>query len=373
MEDIKDNIVRFYIQNFIINKSQNIETPGFVFFKLSGKTPIFARQVIIPESFFINLEQLISKKDSHGAELLYSAGKKFGYHFALLGGFSNSKDKKLSDLPNYINIINKFIEGTYASKITCDLDLDTKSIKYYVDNFIAINKLGYGNFLPLGAAAGLMSYIFQDFTIEGVLENYNNENGSATLFYAPASYLEKNKKKFISETNLSNVKVGEEYISFNQVRTLKYSNYSLKTLLDSKLFSFNRGIILNNTQRYFILEVSALSFIEKELYNYSKDIYDAAFNAGSMIFENIKNSSIKTIIDYLSAFGWGDVLILKKNNAYIINVNYFPYTDLYKDVSYSIFSGLVAGMLSTILKSKIKFSKIEKQMTSGYISISLFS
>ncbi len=369
MENIIMSNQSSYIKNFILTNFENIETTGFIFFKLSGKTPVYTRQVLIPECFFINLEKLLSAKSK--SYLLYSSGKKFGYNYALISSFSNSNDKKLSDLSNYINLINSFIEGTYASKINCDIDLDTKSIRYYLDNFVIINKLSYGNFLPLGAAAGLMSYIFQDFTIEGVLENYNKENNTATLLYGPASYLEEQKKIFISEHNLSNIQVGQEYITFNQVRQLKYSNFSLKTLIDSKFFSYNNGIIMNNDQRYFTLEVSALSFIEKELQDYQKDIYDASFNAGRVILENVKNVSIKTIIDYLSAFGWGDVLILEKNNNYVINANYLPYTEIYKNTNYSIFSGIVSGMLSVVLKREIKFSKIEKHITSGYISLLL--
>ena len=187
--DIKDSVVRFYIQNFIINKSQNIEVPGFVFFKLSGKTPIFVRQVIMPEDFFIYLEELLAKRGTDAQKSMYSAGKKFGYRFALLGGFSTIKDKRGKDFVDYINIINKFIEGTYASKIECTVNLDYKVCTYSVENFIAINKLGYGYFLPLGAAAGLMSYVFQDPSIEGVLEEFTKIEGKAVLTYAPSEYL----------------------------------------------------------------------------------------------------------------------------------------------------------------------------------------
>ncbi len=371
--DIKDNAVRFYIQNFIINKSQNIEVPGFIFFKVSGKTPIFARQVIIPEDFFINLERSISQKGKIAQNALYSAGKKFGYHFSLLGSFYNIKDKKGQDLINYINIINKFIEGTYASRIECKINPDQKTCNYNIENFIVLNKLGYGYFLPLGAAAGLMSYFLQDPNIEGVLENFNEQSGSGTLLYAPAEYLKNNKKEFFSEINLSNLEPTENYISFNQVHPIKYSNYSFKSLLNSKYFSFNKGIILNNKERYFILEVTALYLIEKELNNYSDIIYNSAFNAGLKMLENVQSPTLKTITDYLSAFGWGDILIIKKDSKYVINVNYFPYTNLYNQINYLIFSGIVAGMLSIITQEHVKFKKVERNITQGYLSVSLFS
>ena len=371
--DIKDSALRFYVQNFIINKSQNIEVPGFVFFKLSGKTPIYARQVIMPEDFFVNLEKSIIEKDEGSKHMIYSTGKKFGYSFCLLGGFSNSVDKKGQDLVSYINIINKFIEGTYATKIDCRVDTETKSCTYLMENPIVVSKLGYGYFLPLGAAAGLMSYIFQDQHIEGVLENFDLESDCGTLLYAPAEYLKKNNKNFFSETNLTGLEPTSDYISLNQVAELKYSNYSFEMLLDSKLFSFNKGVIMNNKERYFIIEVSALYLIEKELSIHTSEIYNAAFKAGRRMLENVKDISTKTIIDYLSAFGWGDVLIMKENGKYIVNVDHFPYTKFYKEIDYSIFSGLLSGMLSIITNENITFTKTKKTVSQGYLSISLLS
>jgi len=371
--DVKDSAMRFYIQNFIISKYQNIETPGFVFFKLSGKSPIYARQVVMPESFFVNLEINIAKKGRIHQQSLYSAGKKFGYRFSLLGGFSNILDKKGHELINYLSMINKFIEGTYATKIEFKADIYTKSCNYLMENPIVVNKLGYGYFLPLGAAAGLLSYIFQDSSIEGILEHFDLKTDKGSLLYAPKGYLEKNNKQFFSEENLSGLEPTTDYINFNQVVPLKYSDYSFKMLLDSKLFSFNNGVITNNKERYFILEVSALYIIEKELFNYYEEIYDAAFKSGYAMLENIGKISIKTIIDYLSAFGWGNVLITEKDTRYIVNVNNFPYTKFYNKVNYSIFSGILSGMLYAVTKKKTIFNKFESNLLEGHLSISLFS
>ncbi len=371
--NIKDNVVRFYVQNFIINRSQNIEVPGFIFFKLSGKTPIFARQVVIPEDFFINLEKKISEKGEMAQQELYSAGKKFGYSFSLLGGFSNINDKKGQDLVNYINVINKFIEGTYALKVECNIDTVTKICNYSMEDPIVVSKLGYGYFLPLGAAAGLLSYIFQDSTIEGLLEKFDLATKKGDLLYAPAEHLKKENRLFFTETNLQDLEPTPEYLSFNQIRPLKYSRYSFEMLLDSKFFSFNKGVIMNNNERYFILEVSSLYIIEKELKEYSKEIYESAFKTGYMMLNGIQNASIETITDYASAFGWGDTVILKKKGGYVVNVDYFPYTKFYDEINYVIFSGFLAGMLSTVTNENIQFNKTTKTLSNGYLSVSLFS
>ncbi len=369
--EIKDDIERFYIQHFIMSKSQNIETPGFVFFRLSGKTPLYARQVVMPEDFFVNLEKAMAKRGPETAGRLYSTGKRFGYRFSMLGNFSTCKDKPGRQLVSYIDVINKFIEGTYATRIGCDIDVDRKSVRYTMQNPVVVDKLGYGYFMPLGAAAGLMSYLFQDPSIEGVLEGFDLKSGMGSLLYAPSVDLISAGKSPSTERDLSGMEPTPEYEEFNRVRKLQYSDYSLRTLLDSKFFTFDRGFMMCGGERYFILEVSALYLIETNLRDYSGEIYNAAFDVGMQVLKGVKNPTTKTVSDYMSAFGWGDVLVASKGAAYFANSDYFPYAKFYRDASYLIFSGFLAGMLSTLSGRTVSFSTISKDVRQGYLRVSL--
>ncbi len=370
--DIKDSVVRLYIQKFIINKSQNIETPGFVFFKVSGKTPIFTRQVILPEAFFVNLEKKMKDRGEKATAKLYSAGKKFGFRFALLGGFSKKGEKEGKALIDYINIINKFIEGTYASRIDCNVDLEKSVCEYDIDNFIVINKLGYGSFLPLGAAAGMLSFILNNSSIEGVIVEKEAGKQTNRLVYAPKEYLSKKFQNFISETNLDGLSPDQNYISFNSVKRLKNSQYSFQNLLESNLFTFNKGIIMHNNQRYFIVEVGAIYLVEKELKGFEKEIYQSAFEVGKqMISSKNKGNGLKTVIDLLAAFGWGDATIIKKGDKFVVNLDYFPYSKFYSEISFGIVRGIVEGLISSSTGEEIKFGKVEKMVSQGYLSISL--
>ncbi len=369
--DITDDVMRLYIQHFIMNRSQEINVPGFVFFKLPNKTAIKVRQVVVPEDFFVNFEKAMAAKGKKAQAALYSVGKRFGYGFALLGEFSSIKDKSGRQLVEYINVINKFIEGTYATRIECKVNLDTKSATYFMEKPIVIEKLGYGYFLPLAAAAGLMAYLFQDPTIEGIQENFDTETGKGMLHYAPANSLMASGKEFFEEHNLSELEINADYTKLNSAKVLNHSNYSLRTLLDSKFFALNNGFLLNGHERYFILEVSALYLIEKDLKDYSEDIYNAAFTSGIRILNAVKAPSLKTITDYLSAFGWGDILITAQGNGYRAGVSYFPYNGLYKEASFLIFSGFLAGMLTTVFGKTIRFSKIESNVMRGYLELLL--
>ncbi|MDE1767975.1 MAG: hypothetical protein KGH62_01275 [Candidatus Micrarchaeota archaeon] len=360
-----------YIKNYVMSKAATIGDPGFLLLKLSEKTPLFSRRVLIPEDFFVNLEKSIALKGPAAQGKLYLAGKKFGYAYATLGGFVTIKDRQGEDFINYVNLVNKQIEGTFAQKIDCKVDINTKYCIYDLQNFVIIEKLGYGYFLPLGGAAGLLAYIFQDKTIEGVVEKSDPSKAYAQLIYAPESYLKQNGKEFFEASDMSGLDPTPEYLRFNQVRHLNYSDCSLKKLLDSNVFQFVNGSILNNGQRYFTLEDNGFYMLEKELKDYQKEIHDAAFETGSKILAGIKGPNLQAVTDYVSAFGWGDMLMLPKEGKYAINIDYFPYTKFYKDVNYQLFVGMLEGMLSYVLKRNITFNKIEKNVNNGYLNISL--
>ena len=340
--------------------------------KISGKTPIFSRRVLIPETFLIELEKAMTLRGPDAQKALYSAGKRFGYAYAILGGFMTVKDKQDQDLLNYIDLVNKQIAGTYAKNIDFNIDFTRNVCTYDLKNFVIIERLGFGYFLPLGSAAGLISYILQDKTIEGIVEESDVDNGTARLTYAPSKYLDEMGKRFFHESELTGLEPSLEYIKFNELRQLKYSDYSLKKLIDAGIFVLEDGILISNNERYFMIDSDGFYLLELGLKQYAKEVYYAAFTAGVRILGNVKNPQNKTIIDYLSAFGWGDVTIMEANKKYVINVDYFPYTKFYNDIDYGMFSGMLSGMISCVAKRKIGFKQIKKTISNGYLSVSLF-
>ena len=56
---IKDNFVGLYIRRFVIPGALVFNKPGFVDFKISGKTSIYARQIFYPEDFLSNLSLVL--------------------------------------------------------------------------------------------------------------------------------------------------------------------------------------------------------------------------------------------------------------------------------------------------------------------------
>ena len=266
--DVKDDVVRFYVKRFVIPKALILDKPGFVNFKISGKTNIFARQLLVPEEFFIKLESaLISKYADDGKSALYSIGKKFGYSFSQLGRFENINDHPGEKVKDWVIIASKFVEGTYASEIRQKINVKKKTVDFTLKNFVICRKLGFDYFLATGGAAGVIAWLLQDKTIEGTY--YNNTSSadgehSCKVKCAPLHKPNMPSKNIFGETLLDNLTQNpEEYNKFNEEAEIRY-NKSFANYLDAKIFSYERGIIklVSNDSRFFLMEASGIYLLE---------------------------------------------------------------------------------------------------------------
>ncbi|MFH1752016.1 MAG: hypothetical protein ABH821_03720 [archaeon] len=347
---LKDNVLGFYVKHFLMPRAQILDKPGFIVFNVSGPNAVFARQVLIPEQFFVLLEKKVDKK------ILYSVGKKFGYRFALIGNFSRKGEISDGKLPEYIQMVNKFIEGTYASKIDCKIDLSIPRIEYFLDNFVVCNKTT-GYFLPLGAAAGMLSYILND-SIDGKhLECESNGKSECKLEYSLS------EKDF----DFSCLSVSPDYLSMNSVKELLEKQLSLQKLIDASVFSFEKGILSCQNQRFFILEVSALYLLEKELPK--KVLENVSFETGKFIAETLSIGSLDSLSDFLTAFGFGEVVIFKEKSKLIVNLKYFPWTKFENEVSFVFVKSLLEGTITSVQKRQVLLSLIEKNVLQGSLTL----
>ena len=364
---IKDTFVSLYIKKFVMPHSLVIDKPGFVNFNLSGKTSMFARQVIMPESFLVGLEsRLISKFGDKGKQMLYSLGKKFGYRFALIGNFIKRGDVPESELAEFVGIVSKFVEGTYASEISGDFDVPNSSIRYRLKNFIVISKLGYGYFLPVGGTAGLVARLFNDSSIEVI--NSSKDGEYDILECAP---LEKLKQKFsnlLVEDDLSGLEVEPEYAPVNQVQEIS-SATSFKQLLDSGYFSYADGIIKHGDQRYFLLEISGWYLLEKELSKNAEAmnvLCECAIETGRDL---PTTGSTAEICQILTATGWGNPMILSSSGKASVVMTHVPWTKYYLEVKFSILNGFLSGMLSRVYGREVRLKDPVVDFSTGQLSL----
>lgn len=378
MVDLKNEFVRLYIKRFVIPKALIFDKPGFVDFKISGKTNVFARQIMMPEDFFVDLEgRIIKKYDNIGRAALYSVGKKFGYSFAQLGRFENINDQG-DKVKDWIIIASKFVEGTYASEINPTIDLKNKTVDYTLKNFVICRKLGYDLFFATGGTAGLIAWLLQDKTIECTLyssiTNKDNINESK-IKSAPPEILKKFAlKDLFTETDLDHLAQDiPTYNTFNSEIQLD-SMKSFSSYLNAKIFSYEDGIIILNSsnERFFLMESSGMYLLEFELKKRQLDseLFDIAYEVGENMFGTLC-SDIQSASELMTALGWGEVIILNSDKKMEVIIKHFPWTNWYKEIDFYIIRGFLSGILSKIYKKKIELNKPVLDTSNSYLTILL--
>ncbi len=371
---IKDEVLAWFVKEYIIPRSQVLDTPGFITFNISGKNPLYIRQVIFPELFFLKLEKVLASEFSEqGKKKLYAIGKQFGYNFATMGSFSTQKDIPQKKFEEYVKLISKFIEGTYASEITTKINLTQQVITYELRNFIVCNKSGSGYFLPLGAAAGLVSKMLNNNKIEGIqIKCQGRGDEKCTIVYGPINYL---KKEYPNELafeydQLEEPTISIHYKEFNTEKKITNSTFSFKKYLDSGIFSYDHGIVMHNNQRFFIFEVSGIYLLSKGFESeqkFEKVIYNCAFETGKEIIDsfNLHQGNLQSLIDLLTSFGWGEVNVYKKDEKIILSFKYFPWTEFSENSKYSFFRGYFSGILSGYTSKETHLNYVNTSITSG--------
>ena len=375
--DIKDDLVRLYVKQFVIPKALIFDKPGFVDFKISGKTNVFARQMLVPETFFVQLEKkIVEKYGDAGKGALYSVGKKFGYSFSQLGRFENINDHPGDQVKDWVIIASKFVEGTYASQINQSADVKNKTVDYTLRNFVICRTLGYDFFLATGGAAGVIAWLLQDKNIEGYYydSQFEDKNHICKVKCAPFKTLKEfSKNNVFEETDLDNLKQDVQlYNKFNEEVKLGYTK-SFSNYLDAKVFSYEKGIIelKSNNERFFLMEVSGLYLLEFVLKEKKMDgeIFDTAFFIGKTIFRDL-GSNTKSALELMTALGWGEIILTAtgRNKIQII-INHFPWTGWYKNIDFLVVGGFLSGIFSSIYKKEIRLDKPEIDMHNGYLAL----
>ncbi|MFA6064556.1 MAG: hypothetical protein WC746_01815 [archaeon] len=376
---LKDNFVGMYLKRFVIPGALVFNKPGFLDFKISGKTNIYARQIFYPEEFFVDFESnIISKFGDKGRQKLYSIGKKFGYRFAQSGKFENIKDNPGDKIKDWVFITSKFVEGTYASSIEHVTDSKIPKTDYALKKFTIFEKLGYEYIFATGGTAGMMAWIFQDPSVEVVLHDVKKveELYEGTVTAAPVTYLKDNYSnlELFSETSLDGLLEDfQDYVKFNaQAQTS--CNKSFQTYLDFKFFDYQGGIVKYKDKRFFLFEVSGTYILELELKNsgnekYSAQLFDSAFNTGKNILSQFGKNQ-KDVFDVLSALGWGEVIPFSSTSTEIkVLVNHFPWTKWYKEIDYIIMRGFLSGVVTELTGKKVLFEKPTVDLNKGHLSL----
>jgi hypothetical protein len=375
---IKDKVVSWYISNILAPKILDITNPGFVISRFTDKKKeIYRRELYYPEDLLSDIEKcFVNEYKEEGRKVLYTIGKKFGYSYAKFSNFPTINSSSEKELEEFSHLLVMFVAATWASKTEEIINnLKTKEFKIRIWDYVICSKNGIGHILGDGGIAGVWSYPFQDQTLEGV-QNVCQGRGEAfcEIYVAPREVLREKGIKFFEVDNIDIMGEEKNHLEINRIKKTQFSVNSMKQLIDGGLFRFkDRKIVFRGT-RYFSAEISLYYILEMELEklnNGKKVLFDVSFDFGKKIGAECDSEIDKFIMDYLSALGFGDILLRTENGKKRLISNYFPWTSLSEQSNFTIFSGITSGLLSGSTDKDIILSKVKAKRIGSDFSVSM--
>lgn len=372
---MKDKIVSWFLRNIMLPRIEDIENPGFIVLRLAGKkSETYLRELMFPEDLLASIEKkAVSKYGETGKQAMYSAGKKFGWEYASASTFNRKGESTPQEMESFSFNLVRYIECSFASGLTHELDLKNDLFKINMDKFVICSKDGLGYLMSSGGIAGIWGYMMNDKSVEGIeLKCQGRGDKMCEVVCAPGATLKKlgYDPKF-SELNLTDNKLTSEYLALNKISKVSYATKSLKDMVSSGIFEYGHGIMKFKDNRYFLLESGCIYLIEKQLtaLEGGEDlIFDSAFEFGSSLIKKGRQN-MAFITDYMSALGWGDVYVSVKNQEYRVVSSFYPWTSYAKDSKFITFRGLVSGMISEIVGKQIKLANVQSSLVSGHLDL----
>lgn len=372
---IKDRIVKWFIENIVIPRQEIIDKPGFIVTQFSDKgKQVFLREIFFPERLFSDLEkEILVKYGDKGRRQLYSAGKVFGYNYCRISYFPTAPTTSKSEFERFIYMFVRYAESMWSKELKYDIDLENRTFEMSADRFIVCRLNGLGHLITEGIIAGFWAYVMADKSIEGVQASCQGRGEDACrLFCAPPKLLEEKRLSFCKETDLEARFDAATYSKLNQISAPERIASSFYDLLNSGFFTYFKGEVRCFDERHFLCEASLFYLLEKMLFkikNADEIIFDAAFEFGKRLASYDKISE-KFVSDYMSAVGWGEVLVFFRSNKYAVVSNHFPWTEYSNDASFSIFRGIVSGILSS-LGRKVLLKRCHVNMSQGFMQLTV--
>jgi len=361
---IEQKAVKWYLKNIEMPNREILDEPGFIGENLSGEDEIYLRNVALPEEIFIRIEECVDN-----LKLLYRIGKEFGYRYAAISELDRHSEVCENEFCESTRMVLKYLESVCWWKTgNFNLDYDKKTLELELDMFIECNRNGKG-YLFLGSAAGFWSYMVEDEGIEAAQRKcQGRDDDKCKITAGPKSELQNN---FEVEINLDSLKMSKDYNVYNEIKSTDYAKNSMEDFEEIGFFEHREGLFYHNDFRYIWAESSLIELVGSELgVDYEEELFNSAFQVGKeIVTEHEERNMEKFIVEYLSATGWGDTKISKKNGAYQVHSLMFPWTRFTDDTSFPVFRGIVSGMITGFEQEEVRLNKVQKDDKGGSFSL----
>lgn len=355
---VKDRIVSWFIQNIILPKHEVMDKPGFLITRVTDKhMTVSVRELFLPESFFENLEKrVVESYGDEGRQRLYSIGKKFGYTYSALSHFPVRSQNSQKDFEKSCYLLIRYISCMYAHEIKEAIHYADKEIDFAMDGFVICRNNGIGHIMTEGGIAGIWSYLNEDKTIEAAQTSCQGRGDkTCKVIAAPAKLLRSKKLKFYTCEELRSPEYAD-YNKFNDIRPLKSAKNSLQQLINMGFFSYKKGSVEYNKDRYFLADSSIIYTLEDEigkLKNGLDILFQAAFDFGKSLSESRSDDYRGFIADFFPALGWGGIMATSEGGKVKVYAECFPWLENYAQHKYIVFRGMLSGALSGFLNREV--------------------
>ena len=376
MVSIKDRAVRWFIKNVVMPKQEVMDNPGFIVSQFAEKgTEVFMRDLWIPESLFVEIEKEIVKKFSDkGRQSLYSAGKRFGWRYGLVAHFANIHEVSKEQLLKNMYLFIEFVTCIWAKEYEYAPDIDNKTFEAKSEDFVVCEKNGIGHLMSEGCPGGYFAYLLDDPTLEGTHIKCQGEgNEMCELIFAPSEVLKEREIEHLTETNIEELEQGASYANINAIQKPKFAKYSFNDLVNSRVFKHTGNYVAYLNERHFYCETSIIDLLEMEIKKIDggEDVlFKVCFEFGKKLGKKMGGGE-DSVSTYMSAIGWGDILIMKKKGKTMVYSNYFPWTIYSDKINFIVFSGVMSGLISGASNDEVKLKKKNADIEDGYLTVTL--
>lgn len=358
---IFNKVLQWYVHNILSKNLENYDSEGMLVLDINTQAgKVYNRIILVPEDIVINLENELLKKDKNYEKKLYSIGKNIGYNNAAVFKSPTLSSKNEKEIRKFLSFIINFNFSTWTKNVDIEhLDVRKKEMVLHYKGHVVCHENGKGFILTSGLDAGFASYVFADPKIEAIQKKCEGRGDNyCEEIIGNSSFLKKHHVDSIKAVPKTFRFDERNYKKFNALRKCKYATTSLKKLIEEKIFHLSQMHIryeglsfINITDVFLYVLETSLSPKEKNI------LYNVSFEVG----KSIKFSDLNFITDFISALGWGDLLIQSSEREIQLYLNLFPWhyqENMIND--FSMISGFISGMLSSLYKKNIKLRKIRK-------------
>lgn len=358
---VKDRVVRWFIKNILVPKREIIDKPGFIITTFTERdTVTYLREVFLPEKLFEMIEnKIVENYGNKGKQVLYSAGKKFGYLYSSMSNFPTVKNHSRKTLEDFLYALVRYMEITFSRQANHEVNFEEKTFTISFRDYIVCPHNGHGYVMTDGGSVGIWSFLVQDKTIEGVQIECQGRGNTQCLVQcgSEAKLLEKTKF-FFREIDLPEYKFDANYKFLNKIQQTKYTGMSMKKLLDAGFFKYEEGCFFYQKNRFFGCEAHILYLLEQEIskLEYGEQLlFDVCYEYGRILQKLYGASDYKKfIMDFFSGIGFGESIFVEYNPPTIVTI-YYPWSVYSERSKYVIFRGILSGFVSESTGKDIRF------------------